>query len=143
MRALSIHPHWLAMILSGQKTLEIRSRKTLHRGDLLLCATRRVDARPYPGIIPGHAACMVDLVDCRLTTPDDAGAACTVCDPGTWAWVLANIRRVVPVLVVGQQSFFDVADHLIRICPIRPSRPHAESPGVLWPPWADVAESSR
>src|SRR4051812_27857681 len=66
MRAISVKPQWADLIASGKKTLEIRSRRTLHRGPLLICATK-------PG---GVARCVVNVTDCRPFLPQDAIAAC-------------------------------------------------------------------
>jgi len=39
MKALSISPEYALEILAGRKTIEYRSWKTNHRGDLLICST--------------------------------------------------------------------------------------------------------
>ena len=61
MKALSIHPYYAMAIVSGQKTIEIRSWETSYRGDILICST----AKKQRGTIPGHALGVVTLEDIR------------------------------------------------------------------------------
>jgi len=62
MKTLVIKPDFVARILAGKKTLEVRSWPTKCRGDLLLCAAK---APKHPTLPGGHAICKVKLVDCR------------------------------------------------------------------------------
>lgn len=122
MKALSVRQPWAQLITDGDKTIEVRSRKWSYRGPLVICATahkvwlddfggdKRGDPLPH-----GCAVCLVDMVDCRPLTPDDAEAAAMLpeelsepgdCD-GLWAWVLANVRPVRPVPVKGQLQPWD------------------------------------
>jgi hypothetical protein len=101
MKALSIKPIHAARIASGEKTIELRSRRTHYRGPLLICFCQP----------DGHARCIVDVIGCRPATPADSTAACYAIEPGAklFAWELANVRQVKPFPVKGKQGFIDVA----------------------------------
>jgi hypothetical protein len=98
MIALSVKPKWAELIASRRKTLEIRSRRTRHRGPLLICSTRP----------EGIARCIVNVVGCRPFAPQDAQAACVPWAPGLWAWELAEAQPTPPLRVRGQQGMFHV-----------------------------------
>ena len=49
MRAISIREPWSSAILAGRKTIEVRSRRTNHRGPLLLCCSKS-PAGPLAGL---------------------------------------------------------------------------------------------
>jgi ASCH domain len=85
-RALSVREPWATMIASGTKTLEIRSRRTTHRGPLVICASRG-----------GGAVAVVELVACRPFVERDA-------------WELRVTRRLSGPLVKGRLGFYDVAE---------------------------------
>ena len=103
MKALSIQEPWLTLIMRREKTIETRTWKTAHRGDLLL-----VGSKQPKGIYAGKAACIVNLVDCRpMVKADEKDARCRVY-PGAYSWVFSNIRSVVPFPVRGQLRLYDV-----------------------------------
>jgi hypothetical protein len=105
-KALSVRQPWASLIADGQKTLEIRSRRTHYRGPLLIC----VSSRPrLPGLPHGVALCLVDLVDCRPMAPGDDRDSGVAVDTGLFGWVLANPRPVEPFPVSGQLGLFTVA----------------------------------
>jgi hypothetical protein len=104
------------MIASGAKSIEVRTRRTRHRGPLLIVSGRRdADGRLLPANGPlfdaaqptGAALCIVDLIDCRPMTPADADAACIAFRPDHYAWVLANPRPCPHVDVRGMPGLFD------------------------------------
>jgi len=43
MRALSIKPPWIELIVEGRKTIETRTWRTNYRGKILLCSSQTVD----------------------------------------------------------------------------------------------------
>lgn len=108
MKALSIRQPWASMIARGEKTIETRTWRTDHRGDLLICAS----ASPQTGMKAngplGVAVCIVELVDCRPMTEADQLAACCETYPRAVAWVLRNVRPVAPIPVSGKLWLFDV-----------------------------------
>ena len=102
-KALSIKEPWASMIARGEKTIETRTKKTNHRGPLLICATKK------PAIEnAGHAVALVWLVDCRPMTKDDEEAACCPYEEGRYAWVLENVTPIRPYPVKGKQGIFTV-----------------------------------
>lgn len=107
MKALSVRQPWASLIASGEKTIEVRSRRTHYRGPLLICASRFVGTAPRD-LPRGVALCIVDLVDCRSFDRSDCNAARF---PGTdtdFAWVLNNCRRIEHFAVLGRLGLFDV-----------------------------------
>lgn len=116
MIALVVRQPWASMIAAGVKRLEIRSRRTNHRGPLLIVAGRRdADGRLLPaagpltgeGLPAGVAVCIVDVLGCRPMTAADEPAACVPQRPGHWAWVLGNARACEAVAVRGMPGLFD------------------------------------
>lgn len=108
MKALSVRAPWAEMIADGSKTLEIRSRRTHYRGELLICQSGG-----------GGAVAIVELTDCRPFTPDDDNAS-----GGVWtkhpearrgfAWTMRVVRRVTSDTIKGKLSFYDVDSAILR-----------------------------
>lgn len=112
MRALSVRAPWAGLIAEGKKTLEIRKRRTHLRGELLICQSRG-----------GGAVAVVEILDCRPWTPDDAKASCTETTgpdggpedcSGQYVWELRLVRRVSSRVVKGTLSFFNVDEAILR-----------------------------
>ena len=108
MKSLSVRQPWASLIASGQKTLEIRSRRTHLRGPLLICAAKGGATALPPSLPRGVALCIVDILDCRPMTPADEAAAGVAFRPGHWAWVIAHPRPVAPIPVRGNCGIFNV-----------------------------------
>ncbi len=107
MKALSVRQPWASLIAAGIKTLEIRSKRTRHRGPLLICASQRP---AYDTLPCGVAVCIVDVVDARPMRPEDEAASGVAYDPALWAWELAGACEVEPVEVTGRLGFYDVPE---------------------------------
>jgi hypothetical protein len=103
MKALSINQPWANLIASGAKVIETRTWKTEYRGPLLIVSSKT------PAIEPaGMALAMAELVDCRpMSVLDEPEARCRKY-AGAYAWVLKDIRRILPFPVRGQPGLFDV-----------------------------------
>lgn len=101
-------------IWRAEKTIEVRSRKTNFRGDVLICASRQPE---IPGHVTGCAVGFVEIYDVKpisAFTEDDWKATCIPesdrpkwCGKG-FGWLVRNPRRVVEMPVVGQLGFFDI-----------------------------------
>ena len=115
MKALSLMPYWADMVLWGDKTVEVRTWQTGHRGDLLICSS----SRRQSGFIPGHALCVVELTGIEPFGPEHCEAAGfepgEVPDRPSYAWHLDNLRWVEPFAVKGSLHLFDVPDGLVRV----------------------------
>lgn len=106
MKALSINPVYACSIWVGLKTVEVRTWKTDYRGELLICST----AKMIKDTIPGHALCVVDLVDVVPFTKDHLQAACMDkrdFKPGLYAWLLDNVRIIRPIPLKGKLSLWE------------------------------------
>lgn len=115
MKALSIRGDYAMDIFYGTKTVEYRSWSTHYRGDLLICNT----AKKVPGSYPGHACCVVKLVNVTKYGNKDFGWQLAPFIAGGSYWIK-------PFPVKGQLGLFNVADSLI--CPAPVSGP--TSPGA-------------
>lgn len=139
-RALTVRQPFASLIVYGNKTLEIRSRRTNHRGQLLICAGANdyegkmidPDVRgrvvscdrylqesrqlsPNVEMFPkGVAVGIVELVDCRPMTPDDARRACVEFRPGLFAWEFENPLLIEPFPVTGNVGLFKINQSLIE-----------------------------
>jgi len=119
MKAISLHQPWASMIARGEKTIETRWWRTTHRGDLLICSTKRPS---FPSLPCGFAVAIVDVWDCLPYCTDharaagfDENAAAVMSDLEKqnkgqfWSWMLRDIRRITtPFAVRGRQGFFEV-----------------------------------
>jgi len=104
MKALSVKQPWASMIARGEKTIELRSWGTRHRGDLLICSSKQPYIEPA-----GYALAIVNMVDCRRATQEDEKAACSVIHLSMdFAWVFEDIRRIEPFPIKGELGLFDI-----------------------------------
>lgn len=92
MRALVVRQPWAGKIARGEKTIELRSRRTHYRGPVIIVAGSRPWGKLAPDGPLGVVLCVADLVDCRPATPGDAAAAGGVPPEGWFGWVLENVR---------------------------------------------------
>ena len=103
MKAISLKQPWANMIADGEKTIETRTWPTNHRGELLICSSKKPDIDPA-----GCAVAVCRLVDCRPMTAAHAEAACCDVYPKAWAWFLEDVLRIDPFDVKGQLGLYDV-----------------------------------
>ena len=105
MKALSLLPFWAMEILDGYKTIECRTWKTDYRGTIVICSSSRKTHR----CIDSHALCLADIVDIVPFTKEhleDAGMD-EMPDTPSYAWLLDNIRPIVPVPVKGKLHLWE------------------------------------
>lgn len=93
---------WATWVMDGSKTLEIRTWPTRYRGLLLITVSKSPKCAES-----GMAIGVVKLVSCRPMTVADEEAARCPCDPGDWAWVLRDPKRITPFPVRGQLGIWD------------------------------------
>lgn len=112
MKAISVQNPWAHYITTGEKTIEVRSWSTEHRGDLLICSS---SAPKIPGMISGHALCIVSLDDVTPFKKKHVEAACLdeMPDEGSYAWHLSNVRLIKPFPVKGKLNFYYIEDENI------------------------------
>lgn len=103
MKAISIKEPWASMILSGKKTIETRTWQTLHRGFILLCASKNPKSD-----ISGMAFATAELTECLTMIEDDEKLACCEIYPRANSWFLENIKKIKPFPVKGQLGLFNV-----------------------------------
>ena len=91
------------MIANGEKTIEVRSWPTDHRGDLLIVSSRNPPIEPA-----GCAVAIAKILECRpMNESDEMAAKCPI-ERNAYAWVLGSIRRVAPFEVRGKLGIFEV-----------------------------------
>lgn len=113
MKTIVLRQPWASLVAEGEKTIELRTWGTKHRGPLLIVAGRgvdRADAKRLGRIreSAGVTLCVVDLVDVREATRADDPAACCAVTPGEFAWVLAKPRAVTRVSIIGRLGLYEV-----------------------------------
>lgn len=132
MKALSVKNPYANLIRLGLKTVETRSRYTYHRGDVLICASKRsidiadlfdqygalvnIELRPSFYANPGMAICVATLTDVEpfgFRLEDKAFVEFDTQKP-LHAYKLENIRAIEPFQVNGNLGFFEVDDSLIK-----------------------------
>jgi len=105
--ALGVRQPWAELIVSGRKSLEIRSRPTRVRGTIYIYSSKKV--AEYPAAAEAAAAAGVDLsaatkgrivgtvelTGCRPTSVGDARASCVPAEMlrDRYAWEFANPVR--------------------------------------------------
>lgn len=142
MKALSVQQPFAFEILSRQKSIEVRTWETLHRGDLLICSAKK-PAYPVEEMeemeeeigctfLYGYALCVVRLVDVRLMREgDEESALMDEFDPESYSWILEEARPVIPFPVKGKQGLFEVEDHRIVVSPFRYDEPIVVKSGTV------------
>jgi len=135
MKALSIKQPFAHLVATGQKTLEIRSRKTNFRGDILICSskkvydgfvmskttygsnltnakfeTSRLNSNDVTTAITGHALAILRLVDCREMRDnyEDERDSRHEFIKESFVWVLEKPRLIKPFPVSGKLGLFNV-----------------------------------
>ena len=98
-------------VAHARKTIEVRSRNTSYRGDVLICSS----AKPViPGMMSGVTLGLVELYDVKRVedfTADDWAATCIPENERPkhgFGWLMRNPRPVVEMPVSGQLGFYDV-----------------------------------
>lgn len=97
----------------ASKTIEVRSRNTNYRGDLLICSSAKpVDLQ---GIHPAGVTCgFVELYDVKPIedfTPEDWAATCIPEQERPrkgYGWMMRNPRRVVEMPIRGQLGVYNL-----------------------------------
>ena len=119
-KALSVRQPFADLLIqkkAGQdvpaKRIELRSRKTNYRGELVICASKSPEIPLHKsGCIVG----IVELCDCRKVSEltEEERAACCVAPEllrkfeNGWAWVFRNARRVIELPVQGKLGIFTI-----------------------------------
>lgn len=128
MKTITILQPWASLIACGAKRIETRSWSTSHRGPLAIHAGRtvpsmefftpKVEAALWNEDTPfGKVIAIAELVDCVEMTNERIAAwrdrygydeiAFGHFEPGRYAWILANVRRVEPVPAKGRQRLWE------------------------------------
>jgi hypothetical protein len=145
MKCISVKSPWWEKILSGEKTIEVRSWDTRYRGDLLICST----ANPKAGkdgvderFKVGRTICVAKLIAVRRYKPGDYEKSGKVLFDGSgqYAWVLANVRPVVRYAVKGQQRVFE---RYVQLEFLKDQPPIEEPSILLRNDWNDEMERRR
>lgn len=116
MKAISLKQPWANFVRDKRKTIEMRTWSTHHRGPLLICASMTIDeagvkAWGPEGIVTvlprGVAIAIANLVDIRWMRREDEEAAMCSWEPGYYAWVLEDVKRIREFPVKGRLGIFE------------------------------------
>ena len=100
-------------VIFGVKSIEVRSKKTLYRGDILICSA----ASPvYPGMESGVTLGLVELYDIKPIkdfTPEDwENTRIPKEKRGKltkgFGWLMRNPRRVIEMPIKGQLGIYNL-----------------------------------
>lgn len=95
----------------AEKTIEVRTRNTNYRGDLLVCASAKPE---LPGRMSGVTCGFVELYDVKPIeqfTPEDWAATCIPEKDRPhkgYGWMMRNPRRVVEMPIKGQLGVYNL-----------------------------------
>lgn len=120
MKVISIKQPWAALVVSGAKTLELRSWNSKYRGELAIHTGLTVDQHGPWGRFPaafdpirGAVVGGVRMVDSRLMRPEDAEAACHEFVNGIWVHVYENpFSFSEPIPMKGKLGIFNMPDEV-------------------------------
>ncbi|MDO4739823.1 MAG: ASCH domain-containing protein [Eubacteriales bacterium] len=126
MKALSLKEPWASLVAQGIKKMETRSWRTNYRGELLIHAslspvgkTERERALSELLNAPcrqGFILCRCRLADCVLIDEEFAAHLreespieylCGDYSPGRYAWILEDVRPVLPVRAKGRLGLWE------------------------------------
>lgn len=118
--ALSVNQPFADMISKGIKKIEVRSRATKHRGNILIVSSKKVfDGYEYNEEDRiGVSICRIELYDCKPLkecTEEELALTCLKRDElikalksGHYAWFLKNPIPVIEFPVKGQLGIFSL-----------------------------------
>lgn len=95
----------------AEKTIEVRTRNTNYRGDLLVCSSSKPE---IPGRLSGVTCGFVELYDVKQIedfTPEDWAATCIPEKERPrkgYGWMMRNPRRVVEMPIRGQLGVYNL-----------------------------------
>ena len=95
----------------AEKTIEVRTRNTNYRGDLLVCASAKPE---LPGRMSGVTCGFVELYAVKPIeqfTPEDWAATCIPKKDRPhkgYGWMMRNPRRVVEMPIKGQLGVYNL-----------------------------------
>lgn len=95
----------------ADKTIEVRTRNTNYRGDLLICSSSKPE---IPGRLSGVTCGFVELYDVKSIedfTPEDWAATCIPEQERPhkgYGWMMRNPRRVVEMPIKGQLGVYNL-----------------------------------
>ena len=95
----------------ADKTIEVRTRNTNYRGDLLVCSSLKPE---IPGRLSGVTCGFVELYDVKPIeqfTPEDWAATCIPEQERPrkgYGWMMRNPRRVVEMPIRGQLGVYNL-----------------------------------
>lgn len=95
----------------ADKTIEVRTRNTNYRGDLLVCSSSKPE---IPGRLSGVTCGFVELYDVKLIgdfTPEDWAATCISEQERPrkgYGWMMRNPRRVAEMPIRGQLGVYNL-----------------------------------
>lgn len=98
-------------IYHARKTIEVRSRNTNYRGDILVCSSKKPE---LPGMLSGVTCGLVELYDVKSVenfNEEDWAATCIPVKDRPrkgYGWLMRNPRRVIEMPVNGQLGIYDL-----------------------------------
>ena len=120
-KALSVKQPYASLLLAtdyidekgtihARKTIEVRSRNTNYRGDLLICSTAKPSSIAYPVSATIGLVELYDVKPVKDFTPEEWEATCI--PPAQrplkgYGWLVRNPRRVVEIPIKGQLGLWD------------------------------------
>jgi hypothetical protein len=124
MQALSVKQPWALQLVSGEKSIEVRSWETDYRGHLLICASAAPknvfnidsDEPEVRNLLPaGCVIGIVDLLDVRPMVKEDEYESWVDYKKGAFAWVVEPVTFVRPDPVTGRLKLFEYSKKLKHI----------------------------
>ena len=114
--ALTVKQPFAAKLISGEKKIEVRSRKCKYRGDILICSSKNPIIEGYDS---GCSIGLVELYDIKSIdqfTEEDWEATCIpketierIKEHGNgYGWMMRNPRKVIEFPTLGQLGIYNL-----------------------------------
>lgn len=112
-KALTVRQPYANRISIGAKLIELRTRNTSYRGDIVICASSLPE---IDGLESGCTICIVELYDTKEVsemTDDEKRSTCLSLQDPYWGkakygWMLRNPRPLIEYPVSGQLGLWNL-----------------------------------
>jgi hypothetical protein len=127
MKAISLRQPWADLVVSGRKTLELRSWTVSYRGPIAIHASQTVSKEACQafgidpeGLTTGAIVGLVELVEIipideqEFVDRKDEHLASGFFEPPLQGWVLSNARQIEPIPYTGRMNLFNIPDGFLN-----------------------------
>lgn len=120
-KALTVKQPYAEYIARGQKTIEVRTKDTKHRGELVICSSQQPE---FEGMMSGAQLALVNLYQTKPLeelTPEEWEKTCIPPEEREgltgFGWFLKDVTRIVEYPVKGQLGIWNLVRDKLEFIP--------------------------